>query len=337
MRSGVSSLLHELLIITVVMAGRAFSQSDAASLTIRFAGGTSQFHVGEVIPLELSFTASLPDACDMDTRNYDRSGRLNLEQFEMTPSGRDPLANYYAVGVFLGGGLGSSQVLSRDPQVMKEDLNEWVALDDPGHYTVHVNSTRVSRRGATKDEPLQLRSNTLEFDVVEADPEWQEQTLAAAVSVLNSGLRRFHQLWSSRENELTDRRGMPRDASDAMGFQYGLVESLARAQGWLLSDEQVTQLENLTLGSQRDNVKQYHWTSPVELSLDLLFDGQVRADINHQYFSGDVASLRAKLGQYPGGTKFRLVTLGEEDRLAPVLKELNEAAVEHGLVMELAH
>jgi hypothetical protein len=732
MRSGVSSLLHELLIITVVMAGRAFSQSDAASLTIRFAGGTSQFHVGEVIPLELSFTASLPDACDMDTRNYDRSGRLNLEQFEVTPPGRDPLAHYYAVGVFLGGGLGSSQVLSRDPQVMKEDLNEWVALDDPGHYTVHVNSTRVSRRSATRDEPLQLRSNTLEFDVVEADPEWQEQTLAAAVSVLNSAastdeerraairslrfldspqsvrelaremgnlpegkrfdcigglsgsrhqaqvvqemerqmkspdtaisgeyiytlaklklqlehqplppypehdtaqqkiwqervqtrekeftevqdalfeetaglvsskegraraetvhtllmrpargsedvkplavlpgtevvsaflalspdeqwsllssfwerlrvpamtkaletivgepevnhqmlrdialqrlyeldsvkatpyildeikhphvdngmvtvkaktlsilpqktlpefdellasrlerrentmfldaqligrystnatslrvkavyetaagrwdcaiedglvlyflrvepeygvqrlaaapsscmtesipavmqmkrwgvietsviaqlnnpdlnrarqaaetlskyggdkaeaalwerLRRFHQLWSSRENELTDRRGMPRDASDAMGFQYGLVESLARAQGWLLSDEQVTQLENLTLGSQRDNVKQYHWTSPVELSLDLLFDGQVRADINHQYFSGDVASLRAKLGQYPGGTKFRLVTLGEEDRLAPVLKELNEAAVEHGLVMELAH
>jgi hypothetical protein len=61
-------------------------------------------------------------------------------------------------------------------------LNEWVALDDPGHYTLYVTTGRVSRRGPTKDEPLQLRSNSLEFDVVAASPEWQEQTLAAAVS-----------------------------------------------------------------------------------------------------------------------------------------------------------
>jgi hypothetical protein len=119
-----------------------------------------------------------------------------------------------------------------------------------------------------------------------------------------------------------------------MGFQYGLVESLARAQGWLLSDEQVTELEKLTLGSERDNVKQYHWHSPVELSLNLLLDAQLCADINHQYFPGDVASLRAKLGQYPNGTKFRLVILGQQNHLAPVLKEVNESALEHGLVIE---
>jgi hypothetical protein len=186
MRLGPFSLFRGLLMVTVVMAGRAFPQGDAASLTIRFAGGTSQSHVGEEIAIELSFTAWLPDAYDTNTHNYDRSGRLNLEQFEVTPPGRDPLANYYAMGIIIGGGLGSSRVLSHEPQVMKEDLNEWVALDDPGHYTLYVSTSRVSRRGATRDEPLQLRSNTLEFDVVAADPEWQEQTLAAAVSVLNS-------------------------------------------------------------------------------------------------------------------------------------------------------
>jgi hypothetical protein len=73
-----------------------------------------------------------------------------------------------------------------------------------------------------------------------------------------------------------------------MGFQYGLVLSLAQAQGWLLSNEDVAELEHLTLGSERDNVKQYHWKSPIELSLDLLFDGQLRVDINHQYFSKDL-------------------------------------------------
>ncbi len=733
MRTRPSILFLRLLIVLVVVAGRAFPQMEVASLTIRLAGGTSQFHVGEVIPIELSFTAWLPDTYDLDTRNYDRSGRLNMERFHVTPPGRDPLVNYYAIGGFIGGGLGGSRALSSEPQIMREDLNEWVALDDPGHYTLYVTTSRVSRRGPAKDEAQQLRSNSLEFDVIAADPEWQEQTLAAAVSVLGSTvstdeekreairilrfldsprsiqelarqmgnlpggrrfdcigglagsrhqaqvvqelerqmkapdtaitgdylntlaklklqlehqplppypehdaqqqkvwqeqmqaqdkeltelqdalfektaalvstkqgraraetvdalllrpargsqdirpltalpgteiasaflslspdqqwnllstfwerlrvpamataletivaepeirhqmlrdaalqrlyeldpdeakpyildeikhphvdnsvgtvkaktlgvlpqktlpefdqllaarlerkdshtmpldaqligrystkailprvksvyetapglwdcvtedglvlyflrtepeygvqrlaaapsfcmtesipavmkvkrwgeietrviaqvnnpdlnrarqaaetlskygsakteaalwerLRRFHQQWVSRENDLSFRSSTPRDASDAIGFQYGLVESLAGAQAWLLSNEQVDELETLTLGSQRDNVKQRHWSSPVELSLDFLFDGQLRADINHQYFPRDLTSLRAKLGQYPSGTKFRLTILGEEDRLAPVVRGVNETAVEHGLAIEVAH
>jgi hypothetical protein len=175
-----------LLIVLLAVAGRSFPQGEAASLTIYFSGGTSTFHAGEVIPIELSFAASLPGAYNMDTRNYDRSGRLDMEQFHVTPPGRDPLANYYANGAFIGGGLGSSRVLGDEPQVMQEDLNEWVALDDPGHYTLYVTTGRVSRRAPTKDEPLQLHSNSLEFDVIAASPEWQEQTLSSAVSVLDS-------------------------------------------------------------------------------------------------------------------------------------------------------
>ena len=76
-------------------------------------------------------------------------------------------------------------MLTNEPQVMREDLNEWMALDHSGHYTLYVTTSRVSRRGATKNEPLQLRSNSLEFEVIAPDPEWQQETLAAAVSVLN--------------------------------------------------------------------------------------------------------------------------------------------------------
>jgi hypothetical protein len=105
----------------------------------------------------------------------------------------------------------------------------------------------------------------------------------------------------------------------------------------VLSNEQVDELEALTLGSERDNVKQRHWISPVELSLDILFDGQLRADINHQYFPRDLASLRAKLRQYPSGTKFLLTVLGQEDRLEPVVQSIKETALEHGLEIEVAH
>jgi hypothetical protein len=154
---------------------------------------------------------------------------------------------------------------------------------------------------------------------------------AQAEKAMWERLRSFHQQWARRESDLNYRPGSPRDAAEAMSFQFGLVESLAKAQAWLLSDEEVAELENLTLGSERENLKQYHWKSPVELSLNLLFDGQLRADINHQYFPADLASLRAKLAQYPSGTKFKLTTFGEPSRLVPILQEINDAAVEHGL------
>jgi len=169
----------------LILVNQGFAQPDSgASLTIRFAQGASQFHVGEAIPLELAFTASVADTYDMDTRNYDRSGRLNMEQFHVSPAGRDPLKNYFSTGIFMGGGLGGSNVLTSESATMREDLNEWVALDQPGHYTLYVTSSRVSRPGAAKSEAIALRSNSLEFDVVPADPVWQEAALNSAASVL---------------------------------------------------------------------------------------------------------------------------------------------------------
>lgn len=68
-------------------------------------------------------------------------------------------------------------------------------------------------------------------------------------------MRRFHKQWAGRENDLTSREGLPRDPTEAMGFQYGLVLSLAQAQGWLLSNEEVAELEHLTLGSECDSCR----------------------------------------------------------------------------------
>ncbi|HEV2469308.1 MAG TPA: hypothetical protein VGS78_08940 [Candidatus Sulfotelmatobacter sp.] len=727
-----SGLLVRLLPLFLIFPSHAFPQVQGVSLSIRFAGGTSQFHVGEVIPIELSFVASQPETFVVSTRNYDRSGRLDIEQFHVTPPGRDPLADYFAVGACIRGGLGGSQALGTEPFVMHEDLNEWVALDNPGHYALNVTTGRVSRRGATEDERLELRSNSLEFDVLEASPEWQEETFGEAVSILNFStstdeqrrdairklrfldspksirelakqmsnfppgrrfdcvaglagsrfqseavrelkrqmqspdiaitadyiytlakletqvqhhlppypendadqqkiweeqrraydkkftdledalyketaalvgskqghaqagtintlllrtgpgspdmkplaglpgpelasaflalspdqewellssfwerlkipsmtealeaianeseiknqmlrdivlqrlyeldpgeatpyildeikrphiddgsftvkaktlgvlpnqtlpeldqllasrleqrdsrtraldaqlvarystkailfrvkavyeehpgrwdcvaedgfvlyflrtepeygikqlavapstcmtesmaavvkmkrwneieasiiaqldnpdlnrarqaaetlskyggpkaeaamwqrLRRFHQEWAVRENELTNRRILSRNATEAIGFQYGMDLSLAQAQGWVLSNEQVSELEQLTLGSQRDNVKQYHWKSPVELSVNDFFGGELRVDINNQYFPQGLASLSAKLRQYPSGTKFQVAIHGEEGRVAPVVETIRETALDAGFTLEITH
>jgi hypothetical protein len=161
---------------------------SAVSLTIRFTGGISQFHVGEKIPIELAFTSSAPETFELNPRNYDRSGRLDLDAFHVTPEGRDPLRNYFQgfEGVFMSGGLSSMpQYLTAEPQTLIEELNEWVAIDEPGHYSVYVTSSRVGRSGQSFTNPISAQSNTLEFDVIDADNSWQQQTLLAALAVLN--------------------------------------------------------------------------------------------------------------------------------------------------------
>jgi hypothetical protein len=181
----------------VLTAQAAASPAEQATLTIRFADNATKYHVGEIIPIELAFSASAANTYEMDTRTYDRSGRLGEEQFIVKPEGRDPLYNHYAGGLYMGisgGGLSSGpKMLTSRPEVMVEELNEYVALDKPGHYTLSVRSGRVARSGEKRTIPgifnedtFELRSNTLEFDVIEADPEWQEAELKIALTTLKN-------------------------------------------------------------------------------------------------------------------------------------------------------
>jgi hypothetical protein len=146
-------------------------------------------------------------------------------------------------------------------------------------------------------------------------------------------LRRFHQQWAPRAQDLQDSPEMKPGANDAMGFQFGLVEALGRAQGWVLDDDQVSELEKLTLGPERQSVAQWHWRSPMPLEVNYVFE-RLQASINGQYFPRDAASLRAKLEQYPGGTQFLLHASGSQEQLAPALEAIREAAQRQGLVIE---
>src|SRR5207249_1171850 len=125
--------LGAMAVLLVVPAGHG-ADEESAILTIRFLDHGPSFHAGEVIPLELAFTASGSEIYQIGLRNYDRSGRLNMEQFHVTPAGRDPLKDYYARGVFIGGGLEGSRDLNDEPHIIHDNLNEWIALDNPGHY-----------------------------------------------------------------------------------------------------------------------------------------------------------------------------------------------------------
>jgi hypothetical protein len=170
----------------------------ALHLTLR--DGKSAYHEGEIIPLELAFTASVKGKYAVDTRSYDRSGRLNLESFCVDPdSGRDPLADYYDSGIFDGfvaGGIGQEQVLGQVPYLVNEELNEWSSLT-PGSYRLRVASDRVAQiaRGATElgRGPVLVLSNAVTFQVIAATPAWQAEQLSHAVSALDEQHSRLTQ------------------------------------------------------------------------------------------------------------------------------------------------
>lgn len=66
-------------------------------LTARIRGGETTFHLGEVIPLELSFTSPTEKKYELDMAGYDRSGRLGEETFAIKPESgwHDPLYLYF--------------------------------------------------------------------------------------------------------------------------------------------------------------------------------------------------------------------------------------------------
>jgi hypothetical protein len=177
-------------VAALAVAQSATETPPDVRLEVSTRGGQTTFCVGEVIPLELSFTSSTPKKYELDMASYDRSGRLNAEKFTVVPADGwvDPLDLYFrAWGGFIGGGIRGIGILSEQPSMIHEALNEWIRFDKPGVYGVTVRSTRVrpAERSLTRNE-VPVVSNELRLTITNATPEWQADTLAEAQAVLKS-------------------------------------------------------------------------------------------------------------------------------------------------------
>jgi hypothetical protein len=190
--------MRQLAAIALLLVGRAAfgSPTDPCSLTatakdaqvtVAIPGGRSSFRESEIIPLSLSFTSTADKRYWADNRNYDRSGRLSIEAYCVEPETRDPLADYFRVGAFMGGGLGNAQQLSEKPFTATAELNEW-RQPAPGHYRLYVVSYRVWRPPDPNESTpygrvsLTLRSNAIEFEVIKADADWLAEKLRDATT-----------------------------------------------------------------------------------------------------------------------------------------------------------
>src|SRR5436309_12628881 len=100
--------------LVLVLAGTALAQpveptpappiDPKVDLKVSLVGDRHEFHMGEIIPIKLSFRSQIKERYQLNEAHYDRSGRMEYEHFSVTPADGavDPLANYEPG---MGGGL----------------------------------------------------------------------------------------------------------------------------------------------------------------------------------------------------------------------------------------
>jgi len=162
---------------------------------VRFADGKNTFRMGERIPIELVFTSSLGETYQVSTASYDRSGRLNTERYALLPAAgfSDAMGEYFAaIDVSATDGLRGIAVLSEKPTVIHQDLNEWFRFDRAGSWRLSVESSRVFLLPPPERNswgtPLQVTSDPITIQILEADPAWQAQVSQDALTRLDGTL-----------------------------------------------------------------------------------------------------------------------------------------------------
>lgn len=189
---GVAFLI--LLTGKVVTAG-GHRANSAADPELRLSTKSKTFHLGELIPLQLSFTSSRPKRYSINTASYDRSGRMNYEKFVVLPAEgtHDPLEVYFnSATAFVGGGITSFRFLSATPIQISLNLNEWVTFDKAGTYELRVVSNRVDDTQANNSaygKTVDLESNSIKLRILPATPTWQQEQLASIAKALAQGRR----------------------------------------------------------------------------------------------------------------------------------------------------
>ena len=175
--------------------------------------GRAEFHVGEVILVDLLFVSDTPNA-------YERNRGISFPEYypmpdnfsvEPTEGWVDPLGDYRKA-LFSAEHSGrlpiarstmsSKHVLGQEPYVLSLILNDYVRFSRPGHYVLRVEDTgviRITTGLGAMTEHLALTSNRLELVILPADSQWQQnklretlETFAQLQEVIDSHARSYN-------------------------------------------------------------------------------------------------------------------------------------------------
>lgn len=173
-----------------VLCSKVIAPGDVR-VALSVSGGRATFQQGEIIPIDLTFTASKEATYSAESRPEGRNVRLFYEQYCVKPAAPDPLKTYFNGS---GGALDGPEYdkpLGAKPFVAHVELNEFLTLV-PGDYEIYAVSSRVFRNGSVGSgfikhfDAMPVRSNTIRIEVVRASPEWARAQITAAEESLAS-------------------------------------------------------------------------------------------------------------------------------------------------------
>jgi hypothetical protein len=156
---------------------------------VRVADGRRRFRPGEIIPIELEFDSDISNRFVVDGATYDHSGRLTIDEFRVEPNDRviDPMLDYFAsAGGTIGGGIRGMGTLGEKPFIVKLDLNDWFRFEEPGTYTLSARSQRVTDEAGTTPSIVPVESNTVSFEILPRDADWEAAEIGAALQLVDS-------------------------------------------------------------------------------------------------------------------------------------------------------
>lgn len=160
----------------LTFASLSWAAPEQATLSVEFANGQNTFHIGERIPLKLTFSSPNDTGYMIAPLILGRGGEFDCNRFEVVSPASgwsDPLEMYFKQE-FPGTSHGWSWPLLQKskPVEASVDLNEWVRFDQPGDYTMKVTSSCVFKSHEPRCFSL---SKTITLHVIPATQEWQNE------------------------------------------------------------------------------------------------------------------------------------------------------------------
>jgi hypothetical protein len=184
MRIRIFLYLHSLCAALTLAALHLNAQQ--ATLSFQATNGQSTFHIGERIPLKLTFSSPNDTDYLIAPLVRGRGDEFDCNRFEVVSPAAgwsDPLEMYFRQDLIrTGHGWSWPPLQKSKPVEASLDLNEWIRFDQPGDYTIKVTSFCVSKiQGAVRYS----LSKTITLKIVPATPEWQNEKIKSIQSNLD--------------------------------------------------------------------------------------------------------------------------------------------------------
>jgi len=222
--------------VTVAAFSLTASAQDTSdiSVTLRVQNGKTQFRLGEIIPVELSFQSRIASSYLVWTVPSRAIMGQEYDQFLVEPEQGTAIFRHPGVHGYNGPAF-QPDPLGITPIKTALTLNDWIAIRQPGHYRITVETTRAlhSLPGGRPGEPVMLRSNAVEIDAVAPEAGWVEARVKEASDIISRAGMPPH----TDENEAarTLRFLGTREAAHALvrfhldgppGLQYEIIQGL---------------------------------------------------------------------------------------------------------------